>query len=255
MDQRLPETAGGAPVDWRVDVLSKAGCAIPDVKAYAARTWPHAPGDISDDEWQACLTELLIGAIDELGLSRPAPAPAGEGGELVSWLCEEAVQAANSDAPRSAGMLTWAAQVVGEHADLLEQRQPVPVPDCDRNWDSILSPSGGYEMADDAALRDGAQLVNGEWWAPVFGCDSLESALARIRERLERQAAPVPVAVSERPWEREGWCDAEGGFWAEHISRSDITSWRYATAADIGGWAVRCLPFNALPLPSGEVEA
>jgi hypothetical protein len=64
--------------------------------------------------------------------------------------------------------------------------------------------------------------------------------------------AVVPVPVSERPWERNGWCDECGFFWAEHISRSDIPSWRYTCANDLGGWATRCLPFHALPFPAPQ---
>jgi hypothetical protein len=36
---------------------------------------------------------------------------------LLAWLTEKACQAANSEAPHAAGMLTWAAQVVGERVD------------------------------------------------------------------------------------------------------------------------------------------
>jgi hypothetical protein len=54
---------------------------------------------------------------------RPVASPAGDGpslevlGPLISWLVEEATQAADEDCPKTAGMLTWAAQVVGERVD------------------------------------------------------------------------------------------------------------------------------------------
>ena len=61
---------------------------------------------------------------------------------------------------------------------------------------------------------------------------------------------PQPVPVSERPWEREGWCDEQGGCWW----------WNAPTYAAGTGWwsfgpwewvedATHCLPFSALPLP------
>lgn len=68
---------------------------------------------------------------------------------------------------------------------------------------------------------------------------------------LLRQPAPAPVAVSERPWEREGWCDAEGECWWR--GRRDPAWW---TAADPrmvhDGWL---LPHWAIPRPpqGGEV--
>jgi hypothetical protein len=54
------------------------------------------------------------------------PEPAGEAalgpsiedvGPLISWLTEQAYQAADADQPVNAGMLTWAAQVIGKCVD------------------------------------------------------------------------------------------------------------------------------------------
>jgi hypothetical protein len=70
---------------------------------------------------------------------------------------------------------------------------------------------------------------------------------------LLRQPAPAPVPVAERPWERPGWCDAEGECWWR--GRRDPAWW---TAADPrmvhDGWL---LPHWAIPSPQppqgGEV--
>lgn len=115
-------------------------------------------------------------------LATPPAQAAGEVGELVAWLLEEAVQAANSDAPHSAGMLTWAAQVVGELTDL-----------------------------------------------------------------MERQVAPVAVAVSEQPWKREaGWLDLDGECW--WWSPDGPPYWTKADPTLVyEGWL---LPAHALPLPT-----
>jgi hypothetical protein len=84
-----------------------------------------------------------------------------------------------------------------------------------------------------------------------------------IRQRLKSalaQPAPapavVPVAVAERPWEREGWCDQEGRCWflSSRFSTWSLDSPPVALARGIG----RCLslPAHAIPLPqAGEVEA
>jgi hypothetical protein len=67
--------------------------------------------------------------------------------------------------------------------------------------------------------------------------------------------AAVPVAVSERPWERPGWCDAEGRCWCFTVGRN----WRSGYSAD-RAWMLRhpepdvydthLLPHWALPVPA-----
>jgi hypothetical protein len=46
-----------------------------------------------------------------------------------------------------------------------------------RNVDRLLSP--GYESG--VGVMDGAQLVDGEWYDPMFGCDSLQYVVDNIR--------------------------------------------------------------------------
>ena len=65
--------------------------------------------------------------------------------------------------------------------------------------------------------------------------------------------ASVPVPVSERPWERDGWCDEQGQCWmGDPGGGGFIPSWRLCRPEDAPSMRVS-LPFNALPLPSGEV--
>ncbi len=91
----------------------------------------------------------------------------------------------------------------------------------------------------------------------VTAYNETKERVARIATLL-RQPAPavVAVAVDERPWERDGWCDAEGRCWAEHISREGTVSWRLAKVEDMGGWCARVLPAHAIPQPpQGEEVA
>lgn len=78
-------------------------------------------------------------------------------------------------------------------------------------------------------------------------------------EQVERLSPPQPVPVSERPWEREGWCDGAGKCWwgrsADEYCNHD---WHYATRAEVEEFCSDAmpqvsLPAHALPLP-GEVE-
>lgn len=97
-----------------------------------------------------------------------------------------------------------------------------------------------------AWLRDAAFDLNGS--------DPAKSMLTRAADLLEHHPAPVPVALSERPWEREGWCDEQGQCWmGDPGGGGFIPSWRLCRPEDAPRMRVS-LPFHALPLPSGEVE-
>jgi hypothetical protein len=64
---------------------------------------------------------------------------------------------------------------------------------------------------------------------------------------LEHWGRPTtkPVPVAKRPWEREGWCDAEGECW--WCPPEGPAYWSMANPAMVyGGWL---LPHNAMPLP------
>jgi hypothetical protein len=48
----------------------------------------------------------------------------------------------------------------------------------------------GYELGDGS--MDGAMLVDGEWWHPMFGCDSLQNVLDAVRARAVLALPPQP---------------------------------------------------------------
>lgn len=64
--------------------------------------------------------------------------------------------------------------------------------------EDAATPSGGYEPGDGS--MNGAQIVYGEWWHPVMGCDSLEISIDAIKERLQ-YAILLLYARSLRPVE------------------------------------------------------
>ena len=66
-----------------------------------------------------------------------------------------------------------------------------PVDAMTTDWKALRA---GYEPGDGS--MDGAQLVDGEWWHPIFGCDSLQMVVDRARALLA-QPEPQPVPVSE----------------------------------------------------------
>ncbi|MEB3209646.1 MAG: hypothetical protein VKK63_12135 [Synechococcus sp.] len=171
--------------------LAADGPAVPEGREPAAVTHEVSDEDLKATYWKAYRESAMRGAEDVwlaglravADLCRPATpsAPAaGEVGELVAWLGDEADQyACIQQAPETARRLRRA-------ADLLEQRQ----------------------------------------------------------------AAPVPVPVSERPWEREGWCHPEER-WAWFYNRR--VGWRNAIPPTLFPYT-HSVPFNALPVPAEEVE-
>ena len=79
--------------------------------------------------------------------------------------------------------------------------------------------------------------------------------LRRAATLLQQQAAPapavVPVAVTERPWEREEWCDRLGRCWmGDPGGQGFIASWRLCRPEDAPSMTVS-LPHHAIPLPQG----
>jgi hypothetical protein len=76
----------------------------------------------------------------------------------------------------------------------------------------------------------------------------LELEIRKARAILTRYARPAiePVPVSERPWEREGWCDAEGrcyGWDGDYW-------WMVGNPGAANETITHCLPHWALPVPA-----
>ncbi len=79
------------------------------------------------------------------------------------------------------------------------------------------------------------------------------TSTATLLQQLSAPApAVVPVAVSERPWEKGGWTDLDGECW--WCPPDGPAYWSMANPAMVyGGWL---LPASAILLPqAGEVEA
>ena len=97
-----------------------------------------------------------------------------------------------------------------------------------------------------------AALRNRERWMQLT-----DAQVDRVAELLEHPQ-PVPVPVSERPWERDGWCDSKDRCWFGSPN-SDLKTDKLIDDYD-AEWILRepkymygchsvSLPFYALPLP------
>jgi hypothetical protein len=53
----------------------------------------------------------------------------------------------------------------------------------------------GYEAGDGS--MDGAQLVDGEWWHPVHGCDSLQLYFDKLRRKERRKGGSGQYRIEQ----------------------------------------------------------
>jgi len=94
---------------------------------------------------------------------------------------------------------------------------------------------------------DQSGYINDEqvmWWADFH--KAVRAAFARWG-----RSAALPVPVSERPWEREGWCDGDDTCWA--IGQRDSWVRVYVPDRDWSNPAyTHLLPAHALPIPRSE---
>ena len=77
------------------------------------------------------------------------------------------------------------------------------------------------------------------------------------RAVLARWGRPAvqPVPVSERPWEREGWCDAKGMCWWWNPATSTLgTPWWSYSPWEWMEDATYSLPHHALTVPATPTE-
>lgn len=119
-------------------------------------------------------------------------------------------------------------------------------------WGNCKGSLTSSPPADGEVAELTGKLIEAANGAAAMGWDQHAQRILRAAELLERQAL-VPVPVSERPWEREGWCDAEGNCWlGGNVFDGSTPTWLYGPTA----WAERfpnvhrvLLPTHALPLP------
>ena len=153
-------------------------------------------------------------AADRARRPTPQPPAGGEVGELVTWLRAFANGERHEGRPATA-------QSLARTADLLER---LASPAC-----YVLNPSPEALAALEAA-----------------GPGRVEAMPA---ERTVLVPVAQPVAVSERPWEKEaGWLDLDNECW--WCPPDGTPYWSFANPQMVyGGWV---LPANALPLPQGH---
>jgi hypothetical protein len=98
------------------------------------------------------------------------------------------------------------------------------------------------------SVDNGGAGTGDHYWAFDVESDHVASI---VRAALARWGRPTiePVPVSERPWEREGWCDLDGEcWWRPPYSAVLQHCWVMVNPARVdAGWL---LPAHALPIPA-----
>lgn len=126
--------------------------------------------------------DMALYAHPQTSATQPTGPSMEEVGTLISWLLEKATQAADTGASKDAGMLTWAAQVIGERVDedvpdVDQAEGPNPSDEeIDLLWDDV---GMYYELYTQARALVRAAL--GKW-----GLIATTSAIRTTLEQLVR---------------------------------------------------------------------
>lgn len=91
----------------------------------------------------------------------------------------------------------WLGLKQGDGQSPADAPPPAPAASTTPDLDALLSPEGAYEGG--TGQEDGAQLVSGphgpEWWAPLYGCDTLDNLLDRLRARILPHLRPPVTGI------------------------------------------------------------
>jgi hypothetical protein len=226
-----------------------------EARAALAQPGPVGPTDeeLKAVYWEAFKNSAACGGSWLAGLravarfARTAPAPS------------------EPEQPVSERRPVWTEGICGDGAAILKDGVMQPIEDviAALNATSLAKPEPEgltdeeptdqeiEEWADAAAevpLEEMDPEVHG--WRRCFKSDEFSET---IRAALRRFARPAiePVPVGERPWEREGWCDAEGRCWMvnELLEWAFRKQYKSLDSYYFHGYT-HLLPHWALPLPT-----
>ena len=190
----------------------------------------------------------------------PATPPAPEPGEVAKWhplwYLVEFLEG-HSSFRRQTEPTDELAQILSDSATLLQQQDAELATLKDDGWAKAMTNLVDQIGGDGPSLWEWGQSIP----TPKKVVEYLREHIDYLEYLGRAQGALTalkvdPVAESERPWKREGWCNEKGDFWAEGINTEGIAEWKQANRNCLGSWMVRCLPHNAIPAPqAGDVEA
>jgi len=137
----------------------------------------------------------------------------------------------------AAGRSVWTEGICEDGAAILKDGVMQPIEDVITALNAAELAQPAPEEPTDEELYDLAAEYDGE-------------PIQSMRAALTSWGRPTitPIPVSERPWEREGFCDAEGRCWMHGKAEDD---WRLISPK-LSYCFSHCLPHWALPLPATD---
>jgi len=118
---------------------------------------------------------------------------------------------------------------------------------------ALLSP--GYEPCDGSA--DGAQLIDGQWWHPMMGCDSLQIVIDNARAAVAQRADDTPSdPLSEQDLRQQWNAQADAFNQWESLDPSEQLDWAQsrAVAVDRNRRVALVQPGGQGPLPTNYID-
>jgi hypothetical protein len=225
--------------------------------------------DVEVTHWAMCPTTcepvLLWFEADEMDHSPPRPAQ--EPGHVVELIHCLRIREQSLGSENSTLVQLGDAEYFGRAATRLEQQEsqlaalvqllaepatpPAPEPGEVGELVEFLTPTraqaGAISIDAFLKLRRAATLLQQQ-----------ESELAALVQQLAEPAKALVVPVNEQPWNRLGWCDAEGRCW--FCNSYSMGSWNYDTPPDPAqgsgrlGTVTHSAPHWAIPRPGKMPE-
>jgi hypothetical protein len=182
--------------------------ATSDVEREELAQWIENLGDDYNELYPPAANRSKLYRAAEL-IRTPAPEPAAASGgpsiedvgPLMSWLVDEACQAADAAQGRAAGMLTWAAQVIGEQVN---EDAPEPSHDVEGEIKALMLTHSSVEpvmgtshILREAAFGTVARAIAARWGRRPVTPDATAPTLAEAREAARQLAGPAAQVVHQ----------------------------------------------------------
>jgi len=238
----LADGAGVGPTDE--ELLELMPETMRDEFSYAAQVCSNATGDkVKPGIFRVCLNTAALeharAVLARYGTTHPRPIPPLDATrQLILRLTAELARLHDSE-PQTLDL-------IAEARAFIDADHPRPIPVAEGAGVGVTDEELAQTAGEAIARADSTDLV----YCLHESSPDYEPLMLMFRAVLARYGTthPRPIPVAERPWEREGFCDAEGRCWFGAPDRPGaVASWdlEREPSTDDTHW----LPAAAIPLP------